>query len=289
MAENNYNTTGVWPENDTPLNSYLIKTLDDHWRLCFKSAAVYVVAIFSGQWLMKRYTRFGLSNLLALWSGALAIFSILGSLRMVPHLFNTVRYEGFHASVCESGWMDLPVIQFWTSLFSISKIIELGDTVFIVLRKQPLIFLHWYHHITVLIYTWYSYTDRTSSGRWYIAMNYAVHSVMYSYYALRALKYRAPEWVRMAITLFQLSQMVVGVYIGFYVHGVKKAGTPCDITDDNRFYSFLMYLSYFLLFMKFFYDAYINPARCPAKPATNGVGNGANGHSLSNGQAKKLE
>ena len=86
--------------------------------------------------------------------------------------------------------MYIPVVAFWSSLFKISKIIELGDTVFIVRRKQPLIFLHWYHHITVLVYTWYGYTIRTSSGRWYLAMNYTVLSVMYSYYAMRALKYR---------------------------------------------------------------------------------------------------
>ena len=35
------------------------------------------------------------------------------------------------------------VSSFWSWLFTLSKIPELGDTLFIVLRKQQLIFLHW--------------------------------------------------------------------------------------------------------------------------------------------------
>lgn len=72
---------------------------------------------------------------------------------------------------------------FWTWMFVLSKLPELGDTVFIVLRKKPLIFLHWYHHITVLLYTWYSFTEYTSSARWFVVMNYCVHRcVLYQLY-----------------------------------------------------------------------------------------------------------
>ena len=44
------------------------------------------------------------------------------------------------------------------------KIPELIDTVFIVLRKKPLIFLHWYHHVTVVLYCWHSFAQRSSAG-----------------------------------------------------------------------------------------------------------------------------
>jgi elongation of very long chain fatty acids protein 6 len=36
-----------------------------------------------------------------------------------------------------------------------SKVPETIDTLFIVLRRQKLIFLHWYHHATVLVYCFY--------------------------------------------------------------------------------------------------------------------------------------
>lgn len=55
------------------------------------------------------------------------------------------------------------------------QIPELGDTVFVVLRKKPLIFLHWYHHVTVLLYCWHSYYEQTTYGLYFISMNYTVH------------------------------------------------------------------------------------------------------------------
>jgi len=67
------------------------------------------------------------------------------------------------------------IIFYRITIFCISKVPELIDTLFIVLRKQKLIFLHWFHHATVLIYAWYSYHDWTASGRWFVFMNYTVH------------------------------------------------------------------------------------------------------------------
>ena len=43
--------------------------------------------------------------------------------------------------------------------------------------------------MTVLLYAWYSYSEYTAPARWFIVMNYIVHSAMYTYYAFKALRY----------------------------------------------------------------------------------------------------
>ena len=106
----------------------------------------------------------GLVRALAGWNLLLAVFSFMGALRTVPHLIYLAVTRGVYGSIC---WPAEPsygcgAVGFWTMLFIFSKVPELVDTVFIVLRKKPLIFLHWYHHVTVLLYCWHSYASLTS-------------------------------------------------------------------------------------------------------------------------------
>jgi hypothetical protein len=64
---------------------------------------------------------------------------------------------------------------YWALLFILSKFIELGDTVFIVLRKRPLIFLQWYHHLITMVVAWIVGPFLEPITRWYTIMNYGVH------------------------------------------------------------------------------------------------------------------
>jgi elongation of very long chain fatty acids protein 3 len=138
-----------------------------HWSLTIYISVVYVALIFSTQFIMRNRKPFRLTGLLTAWNSGLAIFSTIVFLRTVPEFIHVLSApNGFHNSVCH-WWDYVPhLIQliivslkltntywvrtshntataFWTWLFVLSKVIELGDTAFVVLRKQPLLFLHW--------------------------------------------------------------------------------------------------------------------------------------------------
>lgn len=137
-----------------------------------------------------------------------------------------------------------------------------GDTAFVVLRKQKLLFLHWYHHITVLLYSWYSYKDMVAGGGWFMTMNFAVHALMYSYYAARAAGLRVPRPFAVLITTAQIAQMTMGLAVSVLVYRWMQHGGDCPSHLDNITWAALMYLSYLLLFSNFFYHTYL---QCPAK------------------------
>lgn len=230
--------------------------------VCAYAAGIYMVLIFGGQQYMMAREKFEIRRFLTVWNIFLALFSIMGACRTLPEFLHVLYSQGLYHSLCIPSFIENDrVCGFWTLMFVISKVPELGDTVFIVLRKQPLIFLHWYHHITVLLYSWYSYSEYTAVARWFIVMNYIVHSVMYSYYAFKSLRFRVPRCISMVITSLQLIQMVVGCLVNVWVYQIKSEGNQeCHVSNQNIKYSILMYASYFVLFGHFFYNSYISGA-----------------------------
>lgn len=247
--------------------------MTQNWTLGFYYVGVYMILIFGGQYLMQNRPRYELRGVLSLWNTALATFSIMGACRTVPEFLHILTHHGLYHSVCIPSFIEQDKVSgFWTWMFVLSKLPELGDTIFIVLRKQPLIFLHWYHHITVLLYSWFSYTEYTASARWFIVMNYCVHSVMYSYYALRAMGYSPPRQIAMFITSLQLLQMVIGCAINIWAHQLLQQNAECHISSFNIKLSIAMYFSYFVLFARFFHKAYLasNKRKKTSSPPVTG-------------------
>ncbi|CAD5215273.1 unnamed protein product [Bursaphelenchus xylophilus] len=192
------------------------------------------------------------------WNVGLAVFSMMGTIRMASEFFFVLSTRDFKDSVCLAiNPTDISAL--WACLFVVSKVFELVDTLFLILKKKPVIFLHWYHHAIVLVYCWHSAIMLTAASRWFIMMNYAVHSVMYTYYGLTAYGLRFPKLISMSITTLQTVQMIVGVYISCYVALVKwYYHDVCHQSDSNLLFCFGIYLSFAVLFMNFFIKSYLS-------------------------------
>jgi len=250
--------------------------MHSYWSMSFVYAFAYVILIFAGRLYMNNRPKYELRGLLFAWNLILTLFSATGTIRVIPQLWYNVVYKGLDYSICDNSFA-YGFTGFWSYAFIMSKLPELVDTAFIVLRKQPLIFLHWYHHATVLVYCWYSYHDFSASGMWFMAMNYCVHTLMYGYYALKALRFKLPRQLSQLITTLQLVQMIVGCFVNYRAYLNKQMKQACAISDENIKYSFIMYFSYFMLFFHFFVNAYYYKAartdsgKCTAKKAVNSV------------------
>uniref|UniRef100_A0A0A9XLR2 Elongation of very long chain fatty acids protein n=1 Tax=Lygus hesperus TaxID=30085 RepID=A0A0A9XLR2_LYGHE len=113
--------------------------------------------------------------------------------------------------------------------FILSKIPEMVDTVFLVLQKKKLIFLHWYHHVTVMLFCWHAYCHPIASGLVFAGMNYAVHSIMYLYYFLCSCGYRSTiRPIAPLITCLQIAQMMIGLFVEIYsLYHIYISGLGC--------------------------------------------------------------
>lgn len=142
-------------------------------------------------------------------------------------------------------------------IFILSKLPELLDTVFIILRKKPLIFLHWYHHVTVLILCWYAYITEAGNGYIFAAMNSFVHTVMYFYFFLQSNKWLPKNFPTVVITCIQIFQMLLGTFFTlltfyYYIYGGEKyKPKQCHNHPVYLVMGTVIYSSYLYLFVKF--------------------------------------
>mmetsp|Transcript_56196 Transcript_56196/g.93401 ORF Transcript_56196/g.93401 Transcript_56196/m.93401 type:complete len:319 (-) Transcript_56196:1268-2224(-) len=248
-----------------------------HAEIPVYAVVLYLSFVFSVPEWMKGREPFRLRGCFALWNLFLTVFSWTGAIHTVPYMYRVVTTKGFKYTVCTDPyeWYSHGPVGFWLGLFIFSKIPELIDTVFLVFQKKPVIFLHWFHHTTVLLYCWHAFHTTVGPGLWFATMNYSVHAIMYFYYFLmtfrnsskiigRTLKTFAPF-----ITACQLTQMVVGAFVtAMAAYWTATEGIEnCHVDPANYKLGLGMYCSYFCLFAMLFNSLYLSGSK---KPESNG-------------------
>lgn len=90
-------------------------------------------------------------------------------------------------------------------------------------------------------------------------MNYSVHTVMYSYFAMMQFKASRAIVKRAAvfITALQLAQMIVGMLVTLQAIKYFVDGRFCQVSLLNAFMGLFMYASYFALFWRLFVSHYL--------------------------------
>lgn len=223
----------------------------------FGISFVYVLLIFLGVHLMKDRQKFSLQRSLVLWNVGLSWYSILGLWHYMLLFVDEYRRGEWVNMVCDTSYVD-GRMGLWGFLFAVSKIFEFGDTAFVVLKKKPVIFLHWYHHVTVLWFCWYCFAYPIGPGRLFASFNLFVHAIMYAYYAVAASHLmRVPRWVNVLVTTLQITQMFAGAGVNIYAYHRMLTGQHCAMSVHHLTYSLLMYFSYIILFGNYFYWTYL--------------------------------
>jgi hypothetical protein len=235
------------------------------WEIVLSFCAAYLLMVFLCRNGIRAHSFGGVvDNLFALWNLGLSLFSTWGFCNMAYTLAQVVPARGFHFSVCADtmtllGFSESKPVALALSLFCFSKIPELGDTIFLILKRKPVRFLQWYHHSTVMLFCWLALATEFTPGIWFATTNYFVHSVMYMYFFLMRFKVKALVTIlkKLApfITIIQTTQMVWGLIVN--ATGVISFLTTgsCQIQAVTVYCAAGMYASYFVLFSQLFLES----------------------------------
>lgn len=231
----------------------------NYWAVALISVAIYLISIPTLKALVKKYGKWDVRNVAFYWNAGLSLFSFCGVAACVPTLLSNLMDNGLYFTCCAPPqWYGNGLCGLFVVLFIYSKVAELIDTVLLLLAGKPVIALQWWHHATVLLYCWHSISVGIATGLWFAAMNYSVHSVMYGYFAITSTKYRKLVTpFAIFITLAQLLQMMVGMYVTMKAVLYQANGEECYVNKTNSILGLTMYFSYFVLFLKLFINNYV--------------------------------
>lgn len=219
--------------------------LSENYQWFLIPSFLYPVAV---QYLPGQFN-YNLKYPLFCWNALLSVYSAVSFIMIAPHFFGRLVQHGYHESVClerrDESFFQLSYGR-WIFIFVLSKIIEFGDTAFLLLRGRNVQFLHWYHHLATLAAAYVQAMRGSSLFEWATITNLAVHTWMYGHYAASSVmsSVRGNKW----LTNFQIAQMFHGMFMTCYHANYCNQGVDMA--------SLLLFSIYAGLFMSFYVKKY---------------------------------
>jgi len=278
-----------WEENSDPRTKDFPIVYGGPWTLLSIIAFYLLFVQYLGPAIMKNRKGFELRGPIFLYN--LIMIAINGWIFVKAFILLRYGYDTWGCQPNDPGvgnpeattpkaW-ELVIVAY---VFFLTKIIELLDTVFFVLRKKynQVSRLHVIHHSSVPVVCWiaakvFSTYASTSVGLFPL-INSGIHTIMYSYYALAALgpKVQKYLWWKKYLTQMQLSQFVLILIHSSHFMFLRNCEYPRIFTYLGIFNAVL----FFCLFAHFYVRSYLKyKHRNDDKPHNNGYKNGhINGH-----------
>ncbi|KAI5481200.1 fatty acid elongase 2 [Pseudohyphozyma bogoriensis] len=224
--------------------------------------AAYLAIIFTGQHLMKDRKAMKLKGLFMVHNALLSIGSGLVLACMLEELIPLLARDGFLASICSpKSWT--PKLEQMYLLNYYFKYWELADTMFLVVKKKPLKFLHVFHHSNTALLCYVQLNGTTSVSWVPIVLNLTVHVLMYYYYGMSTAGYKI--WWKKYLTTMQITQFVIDLAVVYfasytlfssrYAPSLPHCGS-CAGTEGAAFFGCALLTSYLYLFIDFYRKTY---------------------------------
>ncbi|XP_018608835.2 ELOVL fatty acid elongase 8a [Scleropages formosus] len=234
----------------------------DSWLLVYSPVPIigifilYLLSIWAGPKIMKNREPVNLKGVLIGYN-----FAMVGLSAYMFHEFLVTAWLANYSLLCQpvdysnsALGMRMAKVCWW---FFFSKVIELSDTFFFILRKKnsQLTFLHVYHHGT-MIFNWWAGVKYVAGGQSFFigVINTFVHVIMYLYYGLAALGPHMQRflWWKRYLTSLQLIQFFI-----LTIHTGYNYFAECDFPDSMNAVVLAYSISLIFLFSNFYYQNYL--------------------------------
>ncbi|ORY85372.1 GNS1/SUR4 family-domain-containing protein [Leucosporidium creatinivorum] len=235
--------------------------------------AVYLAVIFGGQYLMSDRKAFRFKPLFMLHNFLLSAGSGIVLALMVEEIVPIIYEHGIFYAICNDGaWT--PRLETYYIINYFFKYWELADTVFLVVKKKPLQFLHVFHHTATAALCYTQLNGRTSVSWVPIVANLTVHVLMYYYYFMTAAGYKI--WWKKYLTTLQITQFVIDLFVVYFASYSYFASTyfpymptygTCSGTEGAAFMGCALLTSYLFLFIAFYKKTYAQQVAAKAAGA----------------------
>jgi len=223
----------------------------------------YLVTIYGTLWYTK--TRKSLviqhgtiKKLLAAHNLLLCLASFVMAVGYGYNIIRTTLEYGFFGTYCGVSEEVDSRLYFWTNVFYLSKFYELFDTLFLVIERKAPIFLHVWHHTSVIVLVCKSLHHHLLMSWFTGFLNCSVHIFMYYYYFMRSLG--KDVWWRKYITKVQIVQFMLDALSSLPFVYFRMSGWGCSGTWQSWIGGNFVGFSFLILFIKFYKDSYKHKA-----------------------------